>query len=102
MRNELEKYNNLDFLKEKIVEVVKQYPVTKVSLFGSRARGDNKYDSDVDLICEFTTPSISLLTLAGLKIDLEEKLGLSVDVIHGPLKKDSIIKIDKEVLIYEA
>lgn len=102
MREKFEKYNNLDYLKENIIEVVKGYPVTKVSLFGSRARGNNMYDSDVDLICEFKTPTISLLTLSGLKIDLEEKLGLPVDVIHGPLSKDSIIEIDKKVPIYEA
>lgn len=102
MVNELKKYNNFDKLRDSIIDVVKDYPVTKVVLFGSRARGDNKFDSDVDLLCEFKTPSVSLLTLSGLKIDLEEKLGLPVDVIHGPLESDSIIEVDKEIPIYES
>ena len=92
----------IDELKENISEVVKDYLVTKVTLFGSRARGDNRPDSDVDLLCEFVTPSVSLLTLSGLKIDLEDKLGLPVDVIHGPINDDVMIKIDKEIPIYES
>lgn len=96
-----EQLNNLNVLKERILDVVKNYPVTKVTLFGSRANGNNSIDSDVDLLCEFNTPNVSLLRLSGLKVDLEENLGLNVDVIHGPLDKDSMIEIDKEVMIYE-
>lgn len=89
-------------LKENVLEVAKKYPVKKITLFGSRARGDNRPDSDVDLLCEFVTPTVSLLTLSGLKIDLEDKLGIPVDLIHGPLDKDAMIEIDKEIPIYES
>lgn len=92
----------LEELKLNIREVVKNYPVTKVTLFGSRARGDNKPNSDVDLLCEFKTPSVSLLVLSGLKIDLEEKIGLPVDIIHAPVVEGSILEIDKEVPMYES
>ena len=102
MINELAKYNNLNYLKQDIVDVVKKYPVTSVKLFGSRARGDNSINSDVDLLCEFNTPYVSLLTLSGLKIDLEEKLGLPVDLIHGPIEEDWMIDIDREIPIYES
>lgn len=41
---------NLDKEDEKIIiELAKQYGIEKVILFGSRARGDNRPDSDVDL-----------------------------------------------------
>ena len=41
---------NLDKEDEKrIIELAKKYRVEKVILFGSRARGDNRHDSDVDL-----------------------------------------------------
>lgn len=102
MKNDIKEYNNLEVLRQSIIDVVKDYPVTKVILFGSRANGKNSYDSDVDLLCEFTTPSVSLLTLSGLKIDLEDKLGLPVDLVHGPLDDNSILEIDKEVPIYES
>lgn len=66
------------------------------------ARDDNKPNSDIDLLYEFVTPTISLITLSGLKIDLEEKLNILVDVIHRPLDENAIIEIDKEVTIYDA
>ena len=41
---------NLDKEDEKrIIELAKKYRVEKVILFGSRARGNNRPDSDVDL-----------------------------------------------------
>lgn len=94
--------NNILDLKKSISDVAKKYKVKKITLFGSRARGDNRPDSDVDLLCEFVTPTVSLLTLSGLKIDLEDKLGVPVDVIHGPLDSDAIIEIDKEIPLYES
>ena len=94
--------NNIVDLKKSILDVAKKYQVKKITLFGSRARGDNRPDSDVDLLCEFVTPTVSLLTLSGLKIDLEDKLGVPVDVIHGPLDSDAIIEIDKEIPLYES
>ena len=34
--------------------------------------------------------------------ELEEKFGVSVDIIHGPLKKDSMLEIEQEIEIYAA
>ena len=73
----------------------KEYPVKKAELFGSLASRQGKAGSDVDLLIEFTTPRISLLTLDSLKYRLEELLGTEVDVIYGSLFKDSMIEIDK-------
>jgi hypothetical protein len=72
-----------------------------VILFGSRASGDNRADSDVDLIMEFSTP-ITLLTISKLTIDLEEILGLNVDVIHGPMQETDLLEIGKTVKLYAA
>lgn len=76
--------------------------MTKVTLFGSRARGNFLEDSDVDLIVEFETETVSLFTLASLMIDLEEIFKVKDDVIHGPKNPDWMIEIDKEVVIYAA
>lgn len=95
-------FMSLEELKNKILEVTKNYPVKKITLFGSRARGDNKPDSDVDLLFEFFEPYVSLIMLSGLKIDLQEKLNLNVDVIHSPIPKDSLLEIDKEIVLYAA
>lgn len=45
---------------------------------------------------------VSLLTLSGLKIQLEEILGLGVDIIHGPVREDDLIEVGKVVELYAA
>lgn len=70
-------------------------------MFGSRAEGTNHEDSDVDLIIEFRKP-VSLITLARVQIELEEILGVKVDVVHGPVQPDDLIEIGKEVVLYAA
>lgn len=60
--------------------VAVEYPIKKVTLFGSRAEGTDHANSDVDLIMEFSSP-ISLLTLSAIKLKLEEILHVKVDII---------------------
>jgi predicted nucleotidyltransferase len=69
--------------------------------FGSYAEGAHTKTSDVDLIVEFLTPAVSLITLSSLKYRLEEELNTEVDIIHGPLKQDSFITLGKVVSVYE-
>ena len=83
------------------MDIIKQYSITRVILFGSRAAGSNREDSDVDLIVEFAG-STSLLTLSRLKCDLEDVLELSVDVIHGPMEETDLIEVGKTVELYAA
>ena len=92
----------IEDIKKVVAEIAPKYKITKATLFGSRARGDNREDSDIDLIVEFSTEAVSLFTLAGIMIDLEEMFGLKVDVIHGPKKDSWMIEIDKEIEIYAA
>ena len=92
----------LDDIKKGIEKIAPEYKLKRVTLFGSRARGNFREDSDVDLIVEFETKSVSLFTLAGLMNDLEEIFGVKVDVIHGPISEDSMLIIDKEIEIYAA
>ena len=89
-------------IKKTIETIAPKYGIRKVTLFGSRATKNFRENSDVDLIVEFETISVSLFTLAGLMNDLEEKFGVSVDIIHGPIKKDCMLEINKEITIYAA
>ena len=82
---------SIDQIVKGISIVAQEYPIKKAELFGSLARGQGRPDSDVDLLVEFTTPRVSLLTLNGVKYRLEELLGTEVDVVHGPLPKSSKI-----------
>lgn len=90
-----------EFLKEQAKIVAAEYEgLMHVDLFGSRANGTDKEDSDVDLLIELSRPS-TLLTLSGIKIRFEELLGLDVDVVHSPIPKDSLLIINKKVEIYD-
>ena len=91
----------VDRIKEAVVNMADEFNISKAVLFGSRADGTNSEDSDIDIIAEFDVP-VSLLTIAEMKYRLEDALGLSVDVIHGPLKEDDIIEVKKEILLYTA
>ena len=75
------------------------YDLRKVSIFGSYAEGRATENSDLDLLVEFEQPTVSLIKLNSLKYDLEDSLGLSVDVIHAPLPVDSMIQPGKVVRV---
>lgn len=75
------------------------YALRTVSIFGSYAEGRATADSDLDLLVEFDQPTISLIKLNSLKYDLEDALGLPVDVIHAPLPADSMIQPGKVVQV---
>jgi len=90
---------------EKIVEVVRKavnvFPLTKVSYFGSYAEGRATEGSDLDLLVEFDTEDVSLLTIIGLKHEIEDMLGIQVDVIHAPIPKGALLTIEKEIVVYD-
>ena len=63
-----------------IVRIARAHGAQRVSIFGSRARGDARADSDLDLLI-LPGPNMSLFDLAGMQIELEELLGIEVDVV---------------------
>lgn len=93
---------SLQDIKSGVVTAAREFPIKKAELFGSYANGSCTPDSDVDLLVEFTTPRVSLLTLNQVKFRLEELLQTKVDVIHGPLNEDSMIELDGRISLYGA
>lgn len=63
-----------------IAKVFARYPVTQVWVFGSVARGDDRPDSDLDLLIEVKTDA-SVVDILGLDEDLSAVLGCPVDVV---------------------
>lgn len=88
-------------IKNKIIPILRKYGVIKASLFGSIVRGENIDQSDIDLLVEMPETA-SLLELASLKMDLEERLEKKVDVLTydslHPLLKDKILHEQEAVL----
>jgi predicted nucleotidyltransferase len=68
--------------REEILRVCARYGARNVRVFGSLARGEADEQSDIDLIVEFE-PGRSLLDHAGLWLELQELLGVKVDVVSS-------------------
>jgi predicted nucleotidyltransferase len=83
-----------------------KWHIVELSLFGSVLREDFRPDSDVDVLVTFAGEArYSLLTIAGIAIELEELLGREVDFLerkwieesHNPIRKREILSTAREV-----
>ena len=76
-------------------DAIKAMGATSLYLFGSTARNEAAADSDLDLFLEYDPESrFSLIDLVGIKLFLEETLGIEADVTTRdsphPMLKDKI------------
>ena len=86
-------------IKNIILSHLKGYDPVKIGIFGSFARGENRKESDLDILVEFKK-SPTLLTLIKLENDLTEILGIKVDLVTtGSLKNKRIKRSIKKDLI---
>ena len=85
----------------KVLPVLKEAGVTRSSLFGSYVRGENRADSDVDILVELPKGN-SLLDLVRLEKKLEKALGKKVELLTynsvHPLLKEHIKKDQLQIL----
>ena len=75
-----------------------RYLIEKIGIFGSSARGDMNYESDIDVVVVLEKQD--LFSLIGIKQDLEEKFGLPVDIVSYREKMNNYLKrrIEDEAL----
>jgi len=72
-------------LREAVAPVCQRHFVARMQLFGSRASGRARDDSDFDFLVEFLPQAnAGLLEMGGLKEDLEVELGHPVDLLSRP------------------
>ena len=72
---------SIDEVKEKISPILRAYRVKKASVFGSVSRGDDRPDSDVDLLVELGPGPMGLIEYIGFIHKLEDTLGKKVDLV---------------------
>ena len=87
-----------------IADYFKTQPVLKAWIFGSFARGEEKPWSDMDILVQYDrTQPIGLLKIAGIQLDLEDLLGLEVDLVEeGTLRPWAVESVNNDKqLIYE-
>jgi hypothetical protein len=91
---------NRNRILDQIVNRLKKQGATKIAIFGSYARGEEKPDSDVDVIVEFSERQ-SLLELVRMERELYEALGVKVELLTeksiSPYLIDSV-KQEMEVI----
>ena len=74
--------NNINKFKRKIIMVLKRYDVEKAGIFGSYARGENKKNSDIDiLIAHPRSPKARGFGFVSIEYDLEDALKRKVDLV---------------------
>ena len=66
--------------REAVCRGAARYHVANPRVFGSALRGDDGEGSDLDLLVD-TLPGTTLLDLGGLQDELQELLGVPVDVL---------------------
>jgi predicted nucleotidyltransferase len=73
--------------REQVMAVAARHHANRVRVFGSVARGDDRPDSDIDLLVDFA-PDSSLFDLMRMARELGELLGHPVDVVSAGGLKD--------------
>lgn len=82
--------------------------VSRISVFGSFARGEETVDSDIDLLVTLKPshlrPSLGLFEVIRLEQELKKKLGRDVDLVTEEglnLRRKPFIERDRVVLYEE-
>jgi predicted nucleotidyltransferase len=70
----------LQFHRDAIRRVVLAHRAQNPRVFGSVLTGHDTENSDLDILID-TTPSTSLMDVAAIQVELENLLGISVDVL---------------------
>lgn len=63
-----------------LLDVLRRHGVTNPEIFGSAARGDDHEGSDVDILVDFP-PGTSIIDIIGIQHELEDLLGVPVDLV---------------------
>ena len=80
--------------RDEILEIARKYGAISVRIFGSVARGEDGPLSDLDVIVDMKQGS-SLLDIVAIKQDIEDLLGIRVDLVTeaaiSPYIKDKVL-----------
>jgi len=80
----------VQFDRVRLAEICRRHDVAQLRMFGSASRGEDRADSDIDLLVDFRS-SKGLFELIRLERDLEAFFGREVDVLTEPGLSPSLL-----------
>lgn len=103
LKNKLKKdikKSAIEKIKPKIIKILKKNKIKKAGIFGSYVKGEQKKNSDIDILIE---PTKGMgLEFVGVKLELEDELGRKVDLVTykgiHPLIKRKILKEEVRII----
>ena len=94
------KKKELNKMKPKIIRILRKHGVRKAGIFGSYVRGEQKKNSDIDILIQ--PPKGIGFGFVRIQLDLENKLKKKVDLLSykaiHPLLKERILKEEIRIL----
>lgn len=94
------KMKEIEKLKPRIIKILKGYNIKKAGIFGSYARGEQKKNSDIDILIE--RPNGMGLEFVGMQLELEDKLKKKVHLVTykyiHPGLKENILKDEVRII----
>ena len=97
-REKIQKSINL--IKSKILDILKRNNIKRAGIFGSYARGEQKKNSDIDILIE--PPKGMGFAFFGINTELEKKLGKKVHLVSykyiSPFIKDNVLSDEVKII----
>ena len=89
------------FDRNRLADLCQRHGVTRLRLFGSAVRGEERPDSDIDILVDFENP-VGFLELIRFENALSEFFGRSVDLVTepglSPFIRDSVLSSASVIL----
>ena len=90
--------NAIETLKKHEAKIKNKFGVSKIGIFGSFARGDEKEESDIDVLVEFREGCKTFDNYMDLKFFLQDLFGRNIDLatvqaLRPQLKEDILHEV---------
>jgi predicted nucleotidyltransferase len=87
----------LEKLRQHKPELQRKYPVSRLGVFGSYARGEATNESDIDIAVEISAPMG--LNFVAMADEIEELLGIKTDVVsRRSIKPKYLHGVEKDII----
>ena len=104
----MKRKNQTNFTTEEILEFIRKhkklthqrYGVIKIGVFGSRVKGNEKIESDIDILIEMEKDKKNLHNFLEFKRFLGKNLGIQVDLGTESALKPMVKETIKDEIIY--